>query len=316
MSQNEGLDVIGGPNPRSVVKNEQLNRPDNETDERVNEIRREIEQTRANMTDTIDAIQERLSPTHIKEQLKQRVRREYEDAKQTVRGATVRKVENMVKRASDIVDQSRRNVVDVIKANPIPATMIGVGVCWMLWSARGQNGRTSQRLGADDRMGLGNTGGSLDQRITDTANSFATRAKDAVTGAVGQVQTKAGEIAGTAKETLNDATARARETATQLADQAQQQAQRLKQGIETSLQERPLAIGAVALALGVAVGLALPQTRKENELLGETRNSLLDQAQATVDQAIDQVGKSTDQMNENRPLSTGRAATQQSGSAD
>ena len=44
------------------------------------------------------------------------------------------------------------------------------------------------------------------------------------------------------------------------------------------LEENPLAVGAVALALGAAVGFAIPSTRYEDQLLGETRARLVDQA--------------------------------------
>jgi hypothetical protein len=43
--------------------------------------------------------------------------------------------------------------------------------------------------------------------------------------------------------------------------------------------ENPLAVGAGALLLGAVVGLAIPETEKENELLGETRDSVMDKAQ-------------------------------------
>ena len=38
-------------------------------------------------------------------------------------------------------------------------------------------------------------------------------------------------------------------------------------------------VGAAALLVGSAVGLAIPETEKENEWLGETRDSMLDKAQ-------------------------------------
>ena len=50
----------------------------------------------------------------------------------------------------------------------------------------------------------------------------------------------------------------------------------------------PLAIGAVALALGTAVGLAVPQTA-ENEWMGEARDTLVDKAQSVSQDAIEKV---------------------------
>ena len=52
------------------------------------------------------------------------------------------------------------------------------------------------------------------------------------------------------------------------------------------IEENPLAVGAVALALGAAVGFAIPLTNKENEYLGEYRDSVVEKAQATAQDAL------------------------------
>jgi ElaB/YqjD/DUF883 family membrane-anchored ribosome-binding protein len=53
------------------------------------------------------------------------------------------------------------------------------------------------------------------------------------------------------------------------------------------IEENPLAVGAVALAVGAAVGLAIPSTRYEGELLGEYRQQLLDKAQTAAGDLVD-----------------------------
>ena len=45
------------------------------------------------------------------------------------------------------------------------------------------------------------------------------------------------------------------------------------------IEENPLAVGAVAVALGAAVGFAIPSTRYENKLMGEARENLVQKAQ-------------------------------------
>jgi hypothetical protein len=47
------------------------------------------------------------------------------------------------------------------------------------------------------------------------------------------------------------------------------------------LDEQPLVLGALGLALGLAIGYALPATRREDELLGETRDRLMYKAKET-----------------------------------
>jgi hypothetical protein len=72
-------------------------------------------------------------------------------------------------------------------------------------------------------------------------------------------------------------------------DQAQYRAQRVEDRFEQTLRSNPLAVGAVALALGSAVGLALPQTQRENQLMGETRETLVDRAQEVASETFEKV---------------------------
>jgi hypothetical protein len=53
-------------------------------------------------------------------------------------------------------------------------------------------------------------------------------------------------------------------------------------------EERPLAAGAAAMALGLLAGLALPATRREDELLGERRDELLESAREAGKDALEQ----------------------------
>ncbi len=62
---------------------------------------------------------------------------------------------------------------------------------------------------------------------------------------------------------------------------------RLWRGLAGAIEERPLAAGLAALAVGVLAGIALPATRREDELLGETRDDLLDSARTAGREALD-----------------------------
>jgi hypothetical protein len=62
--------------------------------------------------------------------------------------------------------------------------------------------------------------------------------------------------------------------------QAQAQAQ-----VRRMVSENPLLVGAGALLIGAAFGLALPETERENSLMGETRDSLVDRAQQMASDA-------------------------------
>ncbi|HEY0128324.1 MAG TPA: DUF3618 domain-containing protein, partial [Rubrobacteraceae bacterium] len=94
-------------------------RDESEVDE-IEITRVEIERTRAGMSETVDAIQERLSPENLKEQAKDRV----EQAKDRVKEATVGKAQ-----------EAGSGIVGTIKANPLPAALTGIGLGWLLMNA-------------------------------------------------------------------------------------------------------------------------------------------------------------------------------------
>ena len=66
-------------------------------------------------------------------------------------------------------------------------------------------------------------------------------------------QQKAGELVSTATE-----------TAERVAEQAQVHVQRVEQAVGRWMDDNPIALGAVALAAGTALGLALPRTENED----------------------------------------------------
>jgi hypothetical protein len=88
------------------------------------------------------------------------------------------------------------------------------------------------------------------------------------------------EAAGTARE-------RASELSWQARERARYRARQARVGFWQTMEERPLAIGAAALALGVVAGLMIPSTRKEDELMGETRDRLMERAKEVGGEALE-----------------------------
>ena len=81
---------------------------------------------------------------------------------------------------------------------------------------------------------------------------------------------------------------RAYRSAGELGSKAQEQ-------YEYYIEENPLAVGAVAAALGAAVGFAIPSSRYEGRLLGETRQKVMGKAQDAASQLIDQARRVADE---------------------
>jgi Protein of unknown function (DUF3618) len=91
------------------------------------EIRVQIEETRADMSETIDAIQERLSPSRVVTQ-----------AKETVKEATVGRVKNLAQRAGNaagaLAEQSahtRAAVARLMRSSFLPIALVSIPSTWL-----------------------------------------------------------------------------------------------------------------------------------------------------------------------------------------
>lgn len=228
-------------------------------------IKDRIEDTRAQMGETIDAIQERLSFSNISEQVSEHVNQAVETAKGAVYDATIGKAVIIMKNLGNEISTS--SIANTVKNNPVPFMLIGAGAGMLAYQAlSGPSGGRSKgrstnlsRQGNGEELsssainGISDTVGGALGGVKETVTSAAGTAYDKVSGAVDQVYSKAGEYGSTAKEQYDH-----------------------------YLEENPLAVGAVALALGAAVGLAIPATRYEGKLMGQAKRDLLNKAQDTA----------------------------------
>jgi len=159
--------------------------------------------------------------------------------------------------------------------------------------------------------GYQGSGGDYVERARDTAGNVAGQARNTVSSAVSSAQgtlsnaassaqdtvssvastatETAGNLASSATETVGQVAGAVQETASQVVDRAQYGYNRLEDRFSSQVNENPLVVGAIALALGAAAGLALPGTQRENELMGETRDTLVERAQEVASETMGKV---------------------------
>jgi ElaB/YqjD/DUF883 family membrane-anchored ribosome-binding protein len=327
-------------------KPDEMTSPPQEDPER---IRQDIHQTRAEMAETIDAIQDKLRPQHIMEQ-----------AKESVREATVGKVKDMVNSASDTastvagqVQETTEQAVEYVKENPLPAALIGAGVAWLIMRAQRSEPRTSypgrnaERARTSTSMrtrdirrhdgdwfdivrdnpisatiaGLGigwmlmNRRGPSARDWRDDSYTRGTRQYD-VTGRyrtdvystrggvggyeMGSSESQSVEPSWTerAQDSVSDAARQAQEAVSSATSRAQERLQYYGRRTETEferwMRENPLTVGAAAVALGAAVGLGMPRTETEDAWMGEARDTLVDRAQDVAKETVQQAQQVVD----------------------
>lgn len=265
------------------------------------DIRSEIERTRAEMDSTFDALERKMTPGQI-----------LEEAWHLTRGGT---------------SAGASKLWHIAREHPLPATVIGLGLGWLLVESSRGDGRSSRST----RVGRGNVSGrkslydnsagygaypndyntdyqeswesseSSGGRLASAAGSVkdaAVHAKDSVKDAASTAGHKVADVAESVKERASDLGHRTREKASELGGltrekaselghQTRYQARRAQTGFWQMMEENPLAVGVATLTLGILGGLALPSTRKEDELLGETRDRLVDRIEEVGREALD-----------------------------
>lgn len=216
------------------------------------EIEADIEQTLEGLEGTMDEIKEKFSKEHIKSQ---------------VRDATVGRAKRIIQATGQRAKHLGANVVEGVKTNtvtrtisdnPIPAALVGIGLGWLI--VKGLTRSSNREFEAAETF----EGEEM---------SESERAGETVQGVKG-----AGKSLSRAKEKAGEIMDQAREKAEHLRTDARLRAEALKERYQRNLENRPLALLGAAFLIGLAVGFSIPETRKEHELMGETRDKFLSKA--------------------------------------
>lgn len=167
-----------------------------------------------------------------------------------------------------------RNLGNHVKSNPVAIGMVGAGLAWLAlggrrtnkpptqwsqreWQGRGQDNAWEKRV-ADLTGKAGDQLGAVSDSVKDKASGVAQSARSFVQDGVNKVSDATGD---------------------------------LRQGLSARLEDQPMLVGGMAVILGTIVGAVLPRTRTEDNLMGQQRDQLLEEAkQATSamrDRAVD-----------------------------
>lgn len=242
-------------------------------------LRESIAETRESIGNTIDALQEKLNPAAIAEQ-----------AKTAVREATIGKVENMVHEAEETITRTSYSLYDSIRNNPVPAAMAGIGLAWFFLSRR-RDERLMYRgeyQGEEGlRAGERRRGEGITTRVRHAAHEVAEKAEHLAQG--GDGGTSVAEKAREAGEAVTGKAREAGEAVKRVAREATEQGRRIENRVEDWFYQNPLAAGAIVMATGTAIGLAIPISRKEEEWMGPARDKLVGKAGELAHQALGKV---------------------------
>lgn len=262
------------------------------------EIREQIEETRREMSETLDAIQEKLSISNITEQVKDQVSEQITGAVETFKhstaGATLGQAQKIMKNLGQSIKKT--DFKKMASDNPLPLVLVGLGI-GLLVISRARKGASKKqvkyRYEAESRSNY-----DTESRNTQSGPSTQAQIGEKARGVYQNVSDSAGAAYGSVSDTASKTYEKIGNLSGQLRNQYSHQ-----------LEENPLAVGAVALAVGAAVGMAIPSTRYEGELMGEARENLVSKAQGAAREAISKVeevvGQAKEVISEQVQKSTG-----------
>jgi hypothetical protein len=172
--------------------------------------------------------------------------------------------------------RAAKSLARQIKNHPMPSLLIGGGLVWLVTESEDEGKSPGV---ADDQGAVAKAGGAIAHAKEAAGDAIGT-AKDKLSEATHTVQQKVEHGAHSLAESSRATVATAREG---LAHGIEAGTRKFSQAAD----DYPLAVGLAFAALGALVGLALPHTAKEDELMGAKSDALMDTAKEKGEELLE-----------------------------
>lgn len=234
------------------------------------DVQRDVHESRERVERTLSEIEERFSP-----------------------GRLFDRAMDYMKDNSQELGMFGRNLGRTMRDHPVPVMLVMGGLAALAISGmRSDGGPRHRRYGRydwptdEDRMAYGDA--AYDEDDYDYVSGVYAADSDAEEsgnqeGMGEKLKHKAEDALGRAKSAGRRARARARSARYSMSHRYDEASQRVTYGYES----QPLLFGAAASILGLSLAVMLPATRKEDELMGEQRDHLRDEAKQKIQEGVD-----------------------------
>jgi len=186
------------------------------------------------------------------------------------------------------------DVVALIRANPIPAALVGLGLGW-LYMNRSSGGPDYRAHSRDHyryppEYRYGSAGSSTYGSGSYGSSTYGSSGSQ---GGVGDMARQAGsqvsDAASGVTERVSDMASGVTEQVGDLAGAVVDRTTRAPGQIQRMINENPIMTAALAATLGAATGLMLPPTQTEDQFVGASRDRVMGKAQQAASDAVDKV---------------------------
>ena len=256
-------------------------------------LEREIDARRASIGSLVDALENKLSPGQL--------------------------VDQVLSFSKSSGGEFFTNFGNTVKANPVPTLLTSIGVMWLMLGQNRQPPAPGDSL--FDHLGERTSSGA--EHLSDTLGNAKARIKDTaarMAGKTSQLSGQASELGDSVTgfthevgEKVSAASDRLQASAHDAGETLRRQGQQLQSRFEYMLREQPLALAAMGIALGAAIGAALPATEKENQLMGAASDRVTRKAKTMATQTYDKATEMGKEFVDDLTTSTTQTSSNQPG---
>lgn len=240
-------------------------------DQDLQEIRGNMDQTKRDLSSTIQDIREMYSPERIKQ-----------DAKERADELGERATEMLHKRTDDLKRMADR-IGEKIRSHPIPfaaAGAAGLGISAWALMKRESGGQTYQ----------GEFQGLEEQRAV--AGYYAEENPEAVLDYGCESESAEGEET---RGKMNQIAQQFGERAQRFGESARERSEQVRANFVKTVKEHPFMIGTATFLLGILTGLVFPSTRSEDRVLEGARESVRQKAREIKEEAKESAQRVVDE---------------------
>lgn len=244
------------------------------------ELEREVEDARGRIDQTVEALKDKMQPREV-----------FDEATKMMGGAS---------------NKVLTTAVEQLRENPIPIALIGLGVAWLAISQtrRPATGAAAYQAGGYYPTYEGyDEEESLRQRVAAKADA----AKAKLAASAEKAKAKLADAQHHAADGVSQARGKVGEYAHVAQEKAGEYSRAARQRFDETLDSEPLVIGAIGLAVGAAIGAALPSTPVERRYIGPARTKVADRAKASLDEVKDVAQRAYGQVKDELHRQTGPA---------
>ncbi len=279
----------------------------------------DIARTRRSLGASVEALAYKLNPDRVKEEFHSQTEKALGSAQEAIMDS----VQDVTGRVTEKTRAAGQGFFDMVSRHPLPTALIGAGIV-LLAAGGGVGLRRSDDdeyvgYGGSYSYGEGDSSGyvrpafgeaSAASGYTEPAYGAGRASSSAPYGAYTAYDSAGGYDAAYGAETPSypaggaagyggsDAYRGRSRGDSGVRDRAEGQAKRTGRGLTDFIETQPLVAGLITAAVGAVVGLVLPGTRREDELMGGARDNLASQAREAAERAREVAQKTFDEAKE------------------